>query len=130
MGWWLWPSAIRDIQIDGFFLKKKAFSFIYPGQIPAIALDGPLNLYAHTKYIQLKWYNTCRKEQNIDSIFMFGDIHIETVVWNTLGECLNDSDWITTVLTNADVALSGTSDFFPGCSHFARTRGVHSHARK
>ena len=56
---------------------------------------------------------------------MFGGIHIDSAVWNSLGECLNDSDWITTVLTNADVALSVTSESFPGCSCLTKTRGAH-----
>ena len=39
---------------------------------------------------------------------MFGGLHIEMSLWNTLGNYLADSGW-TTSLTEAGIATSGTA---------------------
>jgi hypothetical protein len=55
---------------------------------------------------------------------MFGGLHIEMALWNTLGDLLECSGW-TTALCEADVASSGTADSFLKASHLTRTRHAH-----
>ena len=44
-------------------------------------------------------------------VVMFGGLHVEMAVWNTLGDYLEASGW-TTALTQAGIASSGTVDSF------------------
>jgi hypothetical protein len=55
---------------------------------------------------------------------MMGGLHIEKVLWNTVGDLLDVSGW-TTALTEFEVALSGTVDSFLKISHITRTQHAH-----
>ena len=52
---------------------------------------------------------------------MLGGLHTETALWNTLGDMLEGSGWIT-ALTEAEVATSGIAESFLKCSHLTRTK--------
>ena len=55
---------------------------------------------------------------------MFGGLHIEMALWNTIGKLLEDSGW-TNALCEAAVANPGTADSFLKASHLSRTRHCH-----
>lgn len=55
---------------------------------------------------------------------MFGGLHIEIALWNTLGDLLYGSGW-TTALCEAGVASSGTADSFLKAAHLTKTRHAH-----
>ena len=55
---------------------------------------------------------------------MFGGLHIEMALWNSIGEFLEGSGW-TNALSEAGVATSGTADSFLKASHLTKTRHVH-----
>jgi hypothetical protein len=55
---------------------------------------------------------------------MMGRLHIEKVLWNTVGDLLDVSGW-TTALTEFEVASSGTVDLFLKISHITRTQHAH-----
>ena len=55
---------------------------------------------------------------------MFGGLHIELALWNTVGDFLEDSGLIA-VLTELGVLTSGRADSVLKASHLTRTRRVH-----
>ena len=57
-------------------------------------------------------------------VVMLGGLHIETAIWNTLGDYLDSSGW-TIALHQAGVASSGTADSFLSAAHLTRTRHGH-----
>ena len=57
-------------------------------------------------------------------IIMLGGPHVEKALWYSVGDLLAFSGW-TEALTEADVATSGTADFFLKASHITRTRHTH-----
>ena len=57
-------------------------------------------------------------------IIMLGDLHVEKVLWYSVGDLLAFSG-STEALTKADVATSGTADSFLKASHITRTGHVH-----
>jgi len=54
-------------------------------------------------------------------VVMFGGLHLEMALWNTLGDFLGSSGW-TTALVEAEVASSGVAESFLKASHLTRTR--------
>ena len=52
---------------------------------------------------------------------MFGGLHMEMALWNTLGDLLESSGWITAIV-EAEVASSGVADSFLRAAHLTRTR--------
>ena len=55
---------------------------------------------------------------------MFGGLHIEMALWNTIGDFLDCSGW-TTALCEADIATSGVADSLLKVSHLTRTKCSH-----
>lgn len=100
----------------GMTVVKDAITFLNPGQIPVIALDQPL--FALAKQVQWKWPETHGEDVYV---VMFGGLHTEMALWNTLGDLLECSGW-TTALVEANVASSGTAESFLKVSHLTRTR--------
>ena len=100
-------------------INRQATQFLNSGQIPFLAMDAPL--YALAKYIQWKWPNEYGESKYV---IMFGGPHIEMAAWKTFGDYLSNSGW-TAVLTQADIASSGTADSFLRCCHLTKTRRAH-----
>ena len=84
-----------------------------------IACDQPL--YAIAKKIQWQWPETHGEKKYV---VVLGGLHIEIAAWRALGDFLEGSGW-TSVITQANVASSGTADSFLKASHVSRTRHAH-----
>ena len=95
---------------------KEAITSLNPSQIPVIALDQPL--FALAKMVQWKWPDTHGEDKYV---VMFGGLHMEMALWNTLGDLLESSGWITAIV-EAEVASSGVADSFLRAAHLTRTR--------
>lgn len=106
------PAMVKH----GMDVLRQSITFLNPGQIPVMAVDQPL--FALAKLVQWR-YPTTHGENNY--VVMFGGLHMEMALWNTLGDLLEKSGW-TTALADADVASSGTADAFLKVSHLTRTR--------
>lgn len=106
------PAMIKH----GMDVTRVAITFLNPGQIPVITLDQPL--FALAKTIQWKWPESYGEQKYV---VMFGGLHLEMTLWNTLGDLLKGSGW-TTALTEAEVASTGVAESFLTASHVARTR--------
>ena len=83
---------------------KQAITFLNPAQIPVIVLDQPL--FALAKMVQWKWPESHGEEKYV---VMFGGLHLEMALWNTLGDLLDASGW-TTALVEAEVASHGVAE--------------------
>ena len=57
-------------------------------------------------------------------VVMFGGLHLEKALWDTLDDLLEGSGW-TTAITEAGIATFGTADSFLHCSHITKTRHAH-----
>ena len=89
------PAMIKH----GMDVLKQAITFLNPAQIPVIVLDQPL--FALAKMVQRKWPESHGEEKYV---MMFGGLHLEMALWNTLGDLL-DAAGCTTALVEAEVAL-------------------------
>ena len=103
----------------GLDLVKKITDFLNPGQIPVLACDCPIFILC--KKIQWNFPQTHGEDK---FLIMFGGLHVEKALWTALGKFLNGSGW-TEILTEAEIATSGTVDSFLKSSHITRTRHVH-----
>lgn len=106
------PAMIKH----GMNVLKQTTNFINPQQIPVITLDQPL--FALAKMVQWKWPETLGEDKYV---VMFGGLHLEMALWNTLGDLLESSGW-STALTEANVASSGVAESFLKATHLTRTR--------
>ena len=70
----------------GMDVLKQAITFLNPAQIPVIFLDQPL--FAFAKMVQWKWPESHGEEKYV---VMFGGLHLEMALWNTLGDLLDAS---------------------------------------
>lgn len=74
----------------GMHVQKKITDHLNPGQVPVMAFDQPL--FALAKFVQWKWPETHGEKK---FVVMFGGLHIEMALWNTIGgmlwldRCLN-----------------------------------------
>ncbi len=84
-----------------------------------MAVDQPL--FALAKYVQWMWPQTFGEDK---FVIMFGGLHIEMCIWDTIGVFLDSSEW-TLALCEAGVATAGTADSFLKVSHLTRTRRAH-----
>ena len=107
------PAMIKH----GMDVVRQAIQHLNPGQIPVTTFDQPL--FALAKLVQWRWPVTHGESVHV---VMFGGLHIEMALWNTLGDLLEASGW-TTALIEANVASSGTADSFLKVSHLACTPG-------
>jgi len=96
------PAMIKH----GMDVVRRAVEFLNPGQIPVTTFDQPL--FAIAKFVQWKWPDTHGERVHV---VMLGGLHTEIALWNTLGDVLQGSGWIT-ALTEAGVASSGTANSF------------------
>ena len=93
--------------------------YLNPGQIPVLACNCPI--FAKCKCILWKYPEKYGEDK---LIIMFGGLHLEIGLWIALGDLLASSGW-TDGLVDADVATSGTADYFLKCTHITRTRHAH-----
>jgi len=103
----------------GISVQTEAIQFLNPGQIPVIAFDAPL--FAIAKLVQWNWPDKYGENK---CVAMMGGLHIEMAFWNTVGDYLEGSGWVS-VLTQSGVALSGTAESFLNASHLMKTRIAH-----
>ena len=103
----------------GMQVQKKITDYLNPGQVPIMTFDQPL--FALAKSVQWKWPHILGEGK---FLVMFGGLHIELALWNTIGDFLEDSGW-TAALTESGVATAGKADSFLNASHLTRTRRVH-----
>ena len=108
------PAMIKH----GMDVISQVTTFLNPGQVPVITVDQPL--FALAKCIQWKWPAVYGEEK---FIVMFGGLHLEMGMWNTVGDLLDGSGW-TGILTEADVASSGIANSLLKASHLTRTRSL------
>ncbi len=99
------PAMIKH----GMDVVRQAIQHLNPGQIQVTTFDQPRWPVTHGESVH---------------VVMFGGLHIEMALWNTLGDLLEASGW-TTALIEADVASSGTADSFLKVSHLTQTRHAH-----
>jgi hypothetical protein len=106
------PAMIKH----GMDVISQVTTFLNPGQVPIITVDQPL--FALAKAIQWKWPTVYGDDK---FVVMFGGLHLEMTMWNTVGDLLDGSGW-TTILTEAEVASSGVAQGLLKASHLTRTR--------
>ena len=109
------PAMIKH----GMDVQRRAVEFLNPGQIPVTTFDQPL--FALAKLVKWKWPTTHGESMHV---VMLGGLHIEMALWNTLGNVLENSSWIS-ALAESEVASSCTADSFLKISHLTRTRHAH-----
>ena len=109
------PAMVKH----GMSLVQAITAYLNPDQIPVLACDQPI--FAQCKYIQCKWPGIYGENK---MIIMLGGLHVEKVLWYSVGDLLAFSGW-TEALTEADVATSGTAESFLKASHITRARHAH-----
>ena len=114
------PATIAMIK-HGMNILKQTTNYLNPGQTPVMAFDQLLFALAKYLYVQRS-----RPQLYGEGCFvvMFGGLHIEMALWNTIGDFLDCSGW-TTALCEADIATSGVADSLLKVSHLTRTRRSH-----
>ena len=97
--------------MHGTLLNLQCMSTLNPGQTPVTTFDQPL--FALAKIVQWKLLVT-----HGESIYVvvLGGLHTEMALWNTLGDILEGSGWIS-ALTEAEVTSSGTAATFLKSAH-------------
>ena len=103
----------------GMNVLKEITDYLHLGQIPVMAVDQLL--FALAKYAQWSWPQTLGEDK---FVVMFGGLHIEMAIWDTIGNFLHCPSW-TAALCEARVATSGIADSFLKASHLTRTRRAH-----
>ena len=76
----------------GMNVLKEITDYLNPGQIPVMAVDQPLSALA--KYAQWSWPQTLGEDK---FVVMFGGLHIEMAIWDTIGDFLDCSGWTATL---------------------------------
>ena len=109
------PAMIKH----GMTMVKMATQVVNPGQVPVIAADQPL--YAIAKQVQWKF-----PESHGESLFviMLGSLHVEMAFQKVLGQWLEGSGWVES-LVDAGVASHGRAESFLKACHVTRTRRAH-----
>ena len=74
----------------GMDIQQQITEYLNPGQIPVTALDQPL--FTLAKYIQWHWPDSLGEKCHV---VMFGGLHVEMALWNTIGDFLENSGWTT-----------------------------------
>ena len=109
------PAMVKH----GLDLVKGITDFLNPGQIPVLACDCPIFILCK----KILW-NFPQTHGEDKFLIMFGCLHVEKALWTALGKILNGSGW-TEILTEAEIATSGTVDSFLKSSHITQTQHVH-----
>lgn len=78
-------------------------------------------MFAQAKYLKWEWPELYEEDK---FIIMLGGLHVKKVLWSTLADTLDCSGWAS-VLKEATVAKSGTSDSYLKAAHITRTRKAH-----
>ena len=112
-------AATFSMVKHGMDIVKQITNHPNPGQIPVIALDQPL--FTTAKYVQWQFPDTNGEGMYV---VMFGGLHIEISLWNTIGEFLEGSGW-TSALCDAGIVTQGTADSSLKASNLTKTRHCH-----
>ena len=97
-------------------VTKKAVDILNLDLVPIIAVDQPLYMLA--KQVQWSWPASHGEDQ---FAVMFGGLHIEMVALDALGDLLESSGWIGSLI-QASLATHGKADSFLKASHVTCTR--------
>ena len=89
--------------------------YVNPGQTPAMVTDQ--SLYTLSKRLQWIFCDTDIAEDKF--LVMSGVVHTEKMLWTTSGDWL-ESSGLTTAITNAGVATSGTAQSSIGAAHICQ----------
>ena len=65
---------------------KSVTDYLNPEQVPVMAVNQPL--FALAKYVQWTWPQTFGEDK---FVIMFGGLHIEMCIWDTIGAFLDSS---------------------------------------
>ena len=57
-------------------------------------------------------------------VMMLGGLHLEKALWTALGNLLDGSGWVESLIESG-IATSGTAQFFLKMSHITRTHNAH-----
>ena len=108
------PATIKHV-LDTLMAST---NYLNPGQTSDTGLDQPL--YAIAKKIKSHCAETYGKDR---LVLMIGNLHIEMVILNCLGDWLEDGGW-TTALSNPGVTSAGNDSLCTGHA-VAKTKYVH-----
>ena len=109
------PAMVKH----GLDILIKITKYLNPEQLSIMACDCPI--FAQCKLIQWRWPDLYGEDK---LIIMFGGLHMDKALWNTVGDLLCKSGW-TDVLVETNVATSGTADSYLNATHITRTRHAH-----
>ena len=98
---------------------KKAVEHLNPGQISVIAMDQPL--FTIGKQIQWNWSDRYGEDK---VLIMFGGLHIEMAFLKLIGDWLEDSGWLAS-LVEAKVASLGRAKALIKAKSVTRARRAH-----
>ena len=98
---------------------QEVTEFLNPGQIPVIAGDCPI--FSTCKYVQWK-YPDIHGEDKL--VMMLGGLHLEKSLWTVLGNLLDESCWVESLIESG-IATNGTAQSFLKVVHITRTRHAH-----
>ena len=87
-----------------------------PDHVPVITYDQPL--FAIAKSIKWQWLETYGQQK---FIIMLGSLHIQRAAWKTLGNWLENIDWVD-ILLLANVFTARIADLLIKVSRVARTK--------
>ena len=100
-------------------IVQEVTEFFNPGQIPVIAGDCPI--FSTCKYVQWKYPDTHGEDK---MVMMLGGLHLEKALWTALGNLLDGSGWVESLIESG-IATSGTAQSFLKASHITRTSYAH-----
>ena len=101
----------------GMSTIKKTTEVVNPGQVPVMAADQPL--YAIAKQVQWQF-----PESHGEFVIMLGSLHVEMAFQKVLGQWLEGSGWVESLI-DSGVASHGRADSFLKACHVTRTRRAH-----
>eukprot|EP00732_Lithocolla_globosa_P005625 Lithocolla_globosa_v1_NODE_5933_length_1161_cov_5.328210.p1 type:complete len:339 gc:universal NODE_5933_length_1161_cov_5.328210:1076-60(-) len=112
-------AATFSMVKHGMIVISNSIKFVNPGQIPVMQVDQPIFAIA----MEVQWtYNEILGEDKF--VVTFGRLHLEKAFLSVLGDLLEGSGW-ENVITQAEIATSGTANSFLSATNITRTRNAH-----
>lgn len=109
------PAMIKH----GMNIVKLATEFTNPGQIPVLTVDQPL--YVLAKKVQWLWPYEYGPDKYV---IMMGGLHIEMSYLKAIGEWLEGSGWLNSLVT-AEIVTAGRGESVQKGSSVARGQWIH-----
>ncbi|CAH0381202.1 unnamed protein product [Bemisia tabaci] len=100
-------------------IASESTEYLNKGQIPIMTCDEPL--FAIAKQLQWQFPDKFGEDK---FVVMLGGLHIEKAILNVLGDLLDGSGWVET-LVEAGITSSGRAQSFIQVHHIKRTRHAH-----